>query len=154
MNIIKGKMICLLLIFFISRQFIYAQKDTLISYNVKTKQTYIYKPIIGDTSKVFDHTMWNYGIEVGKGLLPLTLPSNTFNNSGFTGLVPAQSKFFINDYPVRTAVKIFVVKDGIIKQRCSGIMVGKNYVLTVTANIDYTSDKILIASNKNDSILH
>ncbi len=109
---------------------IYAQTDTLINYNLETKQTHLYNPISIDTTKMFDHSEWNYGTESGLDLLALSPPEFTFHNSGFTDFIPARNLYSVNNYPVRTAVKIFFITNDSLKQKCSGILVAKNYVLT------------------------
>jgi V8-like Glu-specific endopeptidase len=83
-----------------------------------------------DTSKSFDNTGWYYGDILGKDLLAQTPPQKTFENSGFTYFTPAKNYFNVSNYPARTAVKIFLVQNDSLKQKCSGVMVAKNYVLT------------------------
>ena len=48
----------------------------------------------------------------------------------FTDFYPAHNIFDINKYPVRTAVKIFRIENDTLKQKCSGILVSENHVLT------------------------
>lgn len=111
-------------------EIVYAQTDTLISYNLETKRTHNYDPISFDSTKMFDYSDWNYGTESGLDLLALSAPEYTFHNSGFTDFIPAHNLYSVNNYPARTAVKIFFVTNDSLQQKCSGILVAKNYVLT------------------------
>ena len=114
----------------LSFQICFAQTDTLINYNPNTGEIYTYSPVSTDTSKAFDHTEWNYGTESGFDFLELEAPDSTYNNSGFTELAPTQNLYSVFNYPTRTAIKLFFVKNDTLKQRCSGILVARNYVLT------------------------
>ena len=117
----------LVLLFYVQS---YSQTDTLISYNIETRQIDICSPIIIDTTKLFDHTEWNYGTESGLDLLNLTPPESTFQNSGFTDLTPVHDYFSVSNYPARTAVEIFFINNDSLKKVCSGVLVAENYVLT------------------------
>lgn len=108
----------------------YPQQDTLINYNTITGEIYNYPPVVIDTSIIFDNTNWNYGSLGGRVMLDLDPPDTTYNNSGFTDFIPAQDLFSVDSYPVRTAVKLFIVKNDSLFQRCSGILVAPDYVLT------------------------
>lgn len=109
---------------------IFAQLDTLISYDVKTNKFNILDIKTTVSPSNFGYTTWNYGKSPGRDLLTLTPPLNTHGNSGFTYMSPAKNFFNVSNYPARTAVKIFYVKNDSIKQKCSGILVEKEYVLT------------------------
>ncbi len=122
------KIVFLLILFGLQNTF--AQTDTLISYTPSTKQFHNYTPIKFDTSIIFNNTGWNYGSEPGFDSLKLTSPDSTYNNSGFIDYKPAHNFFSVNNYPARTAIKLFLIKNDSLKQNCSGILVAKNYVLT------------------------
>ncbi|MCF8315057.1 MAG: T9SS type A sorting domain-containing protein [Ignavibacteriales bacterium] len=90
-----------------------------------------YYPSVGiDSQKIFDNTNWNKGSEPGLSLLNTLPPEITYNNSGFSDFLLAREKFSPADYPARTAVILFVSENGILKQKCSGVLVAYNYVLT------------------------
>ncbi|NOX17160.1 MAG: T9SS type A sorting domain-containing protein [Chlorobi bacterium] len=111
-------------------QNIFAQSDTLISYNPATNETDLYPSVFIDSSKLFDNTQWYFGTEPGFDYLDLTPPDSTYNGSGFSDLVPVHKIYSASNYPARTAVKIFFQENDTLKQRCSGILVARNYVLT------------------------
>lgn len=114
----------------LSIQINFAQTDTLIKYNVKQRNIFTYPPTIIDTSILFENTQWNYGSQGGFDFLDLDPPDSSYNNSGFTDFIPAQNIFSVINYPIRTAVKLFVADNDSLKQLCTGILVESNYVLT------------------------
>jgi len=126
----NNKKIIVPILILLGFQISFAQTDTLINYNPNTGEIYTYSPVSTDTSKAFDHTERNYGTESGFDILELEAPDSTYNNSGFTELAPVQNLYSIFNYPTRTAIKLFFVKNDTLKQRCSGILVASNYVLT------------------------
>ena len=119
-----------ILIISISFQRYYAQTDTLINYNTSNGEITFYSQIDIDSSKTFDYTEWYFGSEPGISYLDISPPDTTYNNSGFSDLIPAKDLFSINNYPVRTAVKLFQISDDTLRQRCSGTLVANNIVLT------------------------
>jgi V8-like Glu-specific endopeptidase len=124
------KIIVVIVLISIIIQKYYAQTDTLINYNTVTGEITYYPSVNIDPSKTFDYTEWYYGNQPDISLLETSPPDSTYNNSGFTDLIPAQDIFPINDYPIRTAIKLFQIVDDTLRQRCSAIMVSKNLVLT------------------------
>jgi hypothetical protein len=101
-----------------------------VAYDAMAHKIIRYYSIPFDTSKQFDNTSYNYGTESGFTELNLTKPLNTPPRSGFTDIVPAHQYFRITDYPVRTAVKLFRFVNDSLVQRCSGLLIGRNLVLT------------------------
>lgn len=118
----------IILFFIISN--ISGQTDTLINYDIQSGQIRIYNTYMIDSSLIFDNTIWDMGDEPGFELLDLNPPDTTYNNSGFTDLIPVQKSYSVSNYPFRTAVKIFYIQNDTLKQKCSGILIAKNYVLT------------------------
>jgi V8-like Glu-specific endopeptidase len=102
----------------------------MVRYDIEASKIDTLPTIEFDTSITSGFTNWNFGINNSIGLLSLEPPQITFNNSGFTDFTPAHNYFDINKYPIRTAVKIFRIVNDTLKQKCSGILVAKNYVLT------------------------
>lgn len=106
-----------------------SQVDTLISYDVRTREIQIIVPtLVPNTS--FDHTPWNYGSEPGFTNLSLVPPVNTFPGAGFTDYQPAQFSKSVADFPARTSVKLFRFHGDTLTQQCSGTMISKDLVLT------------------------
>lgn len=104
--------------------------DTMICYDVRSKETTIVLTQFIDTSTSFDNTQWNYGSVPGFTNLSLEPPSNPAPHAGFTDIRPAHDFFPVTNYPARTAVKLFRFKGDSLKQICSGTLVAKDLVLT------------------------
>ncbi|MGD8780193.1 MAG: T9SS type A sorting domain-containing protein [Ignavibacteria bacterium] len=102
----------------------------MVNYNIESQILDTIPSFEFDYSKTSDYTYWDYGVNNEIESLNLEQPSNTYNNSGFTDYYPAQNYFNIDNYPIRTAVKIFHIVNDTLKQKCSGTLVSKNYVLT------------------------
>lgn len=128
-NMIR-KIIPIIIVIGFSVQKLFAQPDTLINYNVLTKEIKLYPKTTIDSTITSNFTQWYYGTDPGREILDTDPPANTYNNSGFTDLIPAKDLFSINNYPIRTAVKIYYMERDTLKQRCSGILVARNLVLT------------------------
>lgn len=126
----KSKIFFILFVIFINSKNNYGQLDTLINYNVESNQIFDYPQTIIDSSKIFDNTNWNIGSEVGFSLFNTKPPDSTYNNSGFSDFRPVQNFYPVNNFPIRTAVKLFINENDTLKQKCSGILVAYNYVLT------------------------
>ena len=109
---------------------VFAQPDTLINYNTLTKEITHYPQSIVDSSQSSGYTQWNYGTDPGREMLNTEPPGNTYHNSGFTDLIPVQELYSVDNYPIRTAVKIFYTSYDTLRQRCSGILIARNLVLT------------------------
>lgn len=118
------------LIILLNCQTNYSQQDTLINYNTVTHQIFYYSPVPIDTIKNFEQSGWNYGNYPGRDFYNLEPPDSTYNNSGFTDFTPLQYLYNTNNYPSRTAVKLYQSKNDTFFQLCSGILVAPDYVLT------------------------
>lgn len=123
----------------------YSQQDTLINYNTTTHQIFYYPIVPIDTTKDFEQSGWNYGSYPGRDFLDLEPPDSTYNNSGFTDYIPLQNLYITNNYPSRTAVKLYRSKNDTLFQLCSGIMVAPEYVLTTCHCVGgYDTNGVLI----------
>lgn len=107
-----------------------AQVDTLISYDVRTKEVRIIVPQFVDHNSIFDYTPWMYGSESGLSALNLVAPADPFPGAGFTDYKPAHDFFPVSDFPARTSVKLLLYKGDTLDQVCSGTLVGRDMVLT------------------------
>lgn len=119
-----------LLILFLLSSELAAQSDTVLAYDAREHRILRYYSVPFNGSKQSDNTGFSCGTESGFTELDLTKPVNTPAESGFTDIVPAHQLFRVTEYPVRTAVKLFAFKNDTMIQKCSGILVGKNLVLT------------------------
>jgi len=129
----------------------YAQ-DTIIVYDVASKTILEIPPVSYDSTISFDNTSYSKGTCGGQISLSLTPPvSNLFSGSGFSDIERAEMFYYVTDYPIRTAVKLFGWNNDTLEQGCSGIMIGENFVLTAAHCIQEIStsnwlyDSILIA---------
>ena len=136
----------------------FAQVEAILSYDALTHKIDTIMPPIPSVVKSFDYTGSFYGNQPGFVYLDTTAPKNTYNTAGFTDFKPAERFFSLNCYPIRTAIKLLIKKNGIIKQRCSGIIVGKDLVLTANhcpCNMDslgksFFMDSLYVAPVFND----
>lgn len=142
---------------------LFAQVDTLVVYDVRTKETSLILPPNIDSLSEFEHTNWNKGLLPGFTELDISPPAFTPPNSGFTYLERANLKFNVTDYPIRTAVKIFRFVEDSLVQRCSGIMIANNLILTSahcmffnfdTSNVRFFSDSLLIIPAYDEGTEH
>ncbi len=106
------------------------QVDTLVVYDVRTRQVDVISPHQVDQGKDFDFTGWSLGESISSVQLSTEPPENPFPNAGFAPLVPAHSLFNISDYPICTSVKLLYYRNDSLQQLCSGTMVSANLVLT------------------------
>lgn len=124
-----GSIISLFLCSVFNTVIIYPQVESIVTYDLRTKKIdTIHTTAAG--LKTFDYTSSYRGREPGFSLLDTVKPAVTFNSSGFTDFKPAHLFFPLNNYPIRTGVKLFLLRNDSLKQLCSGIVVGKNLILT------------------------
>ena len=109
---------------------VWSQEDPLIGFMLENQYLYTYPLVSIDSSVDAAHSQWSYGDSDDRAELSLEDPDTTYNGSGFTELVRAQTLFSISDYPVRAAVKLFRVIDDSLDSYCSGMMVAPDVVLT------------------------
>lgn len=125
-----SKMKLITSIYLVSIVNLYSQSLPMVRYTTDSQLLETISSFEIDTLKTSDFTNWNYGLNIDREYLPQESPDSTYNGSGFTDFYPVQNFYNINKYPIRTAVKIFRIVNDTLKQRCSGILVAKNYVLT------------------------
>lgn len=120
-----------------------AQVDTLMSYDVRTSALEVVPPS-ALVELTFDHTDWNRGSVAGFSALPSVSPVDPFPGAGFTDFLPAHRFFPVTDFPIRTAVKLFLFHRDTMRQVCSGIMVAPDLVLTASHCLYGPFDSTLI----------
>jgi V8-like Glu-specific endopeptidase len=108
-----------------------AQLDTLIRYEVATGTVTVMPPVAVDTSIHFDHTPHEIGPLGNQQLLSLVPPTaNLFLNSQFSDIARTERFMPVTSYPARTAIKLSYWYNDTLRDDCSGIMVGDQFVLT------------------------
>jgi hypothetical protein len=137
-----------------------AQPDTIIVYSVSTQTIDTILPVTFNPNITFDHTSSSVGSLGNQVPLSLTPPTtNLFSNSNFSDVAPADQFFTLTDYPMRTATRLFYYNNGVLGGCCSGIMVGKDFVLTAGHcaynyfNQSWAYDSILVAPAYNNGML-
>ena len=126
----------------------YAVRDTLLIYNVTTEEM-SFSPYTVDSTTTSEYTGWNSGTHPGFSELSIFPPDCTYNSSGFTEYLPAHDYYPVENYPVRTAVKIFTIHGDSLRQRCSGTLVASNYILTDCHCVsDYDSTRTLVFNER------
>ncbi len=126
----KTKIILLTAVYLVCVVNLYPQSVPMVHYTVNSQVLDTIPSFEIDTLKTSDFTYWDYGINNEMEYLPQDAPDSTYNGSGFTDINPVQEFYDINKYPIRTAVNIFRIVNDTLRQRCSGILVARNYVLT------------------------
>jgi len=129
----------------------YPQTEHLLVYDTRTKKIDTLKTILPTGHKSYGHTSWYIGSDNGFSFLDTLKPAKPFNNSGFTDFKPAHLFYPVNNFPLRTAIKLFVMRNDTLRQKCSGIIVGKNLILTAS-HCACSRDTITGGSVFNDSL--
>ena len=112
---------------------LFSQLDTMVVYDLQTQTVEIIDPVEFDESIPFDHTGSYPGDLPGITELSEMPPTeNLLEGAQFSDIVPAAQFFDVTDYPARTAVKLFLSKDGELTGDCSGMLVSENMELTST----------------------
>ncbi len=126
----KNYLVFFFLIILINFYLFGQQQDIFIKYNSITAEISVLNSPFFDSTLSTEHTNWEFGTLSGLVNLPQETPSITFPGSGFTELIRADSIFNLESYPIRTAVKLFGYLNDSLIQQCSGILVGRNLVLS------------------------
>ena len=113
-----------LLLMIININSLFAQSDILVSYDCRTHHIDFIPPKAITSTKSFECTDWNFG-QSGN-----IAKFDTNYHRGFNDFIRAQSLFDINDYPIRTIVKIFRYVNDTLMHWASGTMVSPNMVIT------------------------
>ncbi len=109
----------------------HAQLDTIIQYEVATGAVIVMPSVAVDTSIHFDHTAYEIGPLGDQQLLDLVPPTaNLFLNSQFSDIARTEPFMPVTSYPARTAIKLSYWHNDTLRDDCSGIMVGDQFVLT------------------------
>ena len=142
---------------------VFAQEDTVFVYDFRTQLIDTILPVTYDTTATFDHTSDFEGSMGNATFLPFTPPSNNlYTGSQFSRLTPASTFFEVAKYPIRTAVSLVAYVNDTIYGRCSGQLVGSDFVVSLSycyfsiwGSMDSTEvDSILIIPAYDNGVIN
>ncbi|NOU45839.1 MAG: T9SS type A sorting domain-containing protein [Bacteroidales bacterium] len=109
-----------------------AQNRRILCFDIKNSKVDTLAAIDFDTTVIQEETNYYIGnFDNNYSPLNQTPPNeNTFPDSQFTLKSRASLVYDINNYPLRTSVKLLSLKNDTLKSRCSGSMISKRHVLT------------------------
>lgn len=122
---------CFIIFFAISLQ-VFCQNKRVISYNLFDKSVDTLDIVEFDSSILSEKTPFYLGsfnkvVNQLKEELPIV---NIYNNSNYTKKKQASLDYNINNYPIRTSVKLLKYDNDSLKSLCSGSFISRKHVLT------------------------
>ncbi len=121
-----------LFIFFLISIYSSGQERRLLSFDLMSNEIDTLEISDFDTLLIHEETPFNPGkfndCYNNLNLLPPT--ENIFEGSHFTRKRQASKEYDINNFPIRTSVKLFKWENDSIKSLCSGSMISRKHVLT------------------------
>ncbi len=99
-----------------------------------------------DTTIVEQHTNYFIGtIDNDLNTLNEEVPiENIYTGSNFTRKKQASTEYDINDFPIRTSVKLFKWENDSLKSNCSGSIISRKHVLTACHCVAYLNHDSLL----------
>lgn len=99
-----------------------------------------------DTTIVEQHTNYFIGnIDNDLNALNEEVPTeNIYTGSNFTRKKQASTEYDINDFPIRTSVKLFKWENDSLKNKCSGSIISRKHVLTACHCVAYLNHDSLL----------
>jgi len=156
----KGKYIWIFLILLKSWN-VWGQSDSIVVYDPQTRTVKVIPPVAYHTTVTFDKTSGSIGAMGNQTALSLLCPtSHLMDGTAFTEIARAELFFNITDFPIRTATRLFRYVNDSLCGACSGILVGKNMVLTAAHcirdkdNKKWRGDSTLIATGYDNGKFH
>lgn len=110
----------------------YGQQKPVLIFDLTNDTLDSLEHVVFDTTVISSETKHNLGyFDTDIASLELDPPlSNLFPNSEFTLKKKVLDDFDPSDYPIRTTVKIFTEKEGVLIGNCSGSFISRKHVLT------------------------
>ncbi len=123
------------------------QNKRILSFNLSNGQVDTLEVTDYDTTIIQEYTNYYLGrINEELNILNEEVPTeNVYPESNFTRKKQASLDYDINDFPIRTSVKLFKWVNDSLKSKCSGSMISRKHVFTACH---------CVASIGNDSLLY
>lgn len=138
-----------------------AQNDTIVVYDVRNQSISFLSSFAIDTGLTSGHTSWSRANNQNIATLEQVPPTTNLlvNNNHFSQLTPATDFFNASYYPISTAVRVFYYDgDTVSDKGCSGMMVGRNFVVTAAHCIrisgNWRADSLLVAPAYDNGDFH
>ncbi len=114
-----------------------SQSRTLLKYNLETEEIESIENI--DIPNLpANKTNFNFGENQSTATIPTELDlNNLFETSQFTTKVPIDVDFNLNDFPIRSSIKLFAIEEDELEDNCSGMMISSRHVLTAAHCISW-----------------
>lgn len=110
----------------------FGQNRRIICYNLIENKVDTLNIVDYDTTIIKEHTNYYVGnINEDFNILSEVAPvENVYPESNFTRKRQASLDYNINDFPVRTSVKLFKWENDSLKSKCTGSIISRKHVLT------------------------
>lgn len=111
---------------------LFSQNYKAMIYNLKNGETDSIIYSVDDSTKIAASTNFNIGnYNTGVNQLEISVPyENVWTNTNFTRKQKVSDLYNLENFPIRTSVKLFRMENDTLKQTCSGSIISGKHVLT------------------------